>query len=103
MIIDITFSSRYFSPVTAAEEGQVGEIILKTLKDAESYVTVPYLSEKTGQPLDLVSEYVIQHPEQVRKSKMRTDGGEILYTLNTPLSGVADAWQAFRFANAKKF
>jgi predicted Zn-dependent protease len=85
------------------QEAAVGETIVNTLKNHDGYVTINYLSEKTGSPLQTVQEYVILHPEKVRKSKIQTDSGDTLYTLNTPLSGLADAWQAFRFVNAKKF
>ncbi len=81
----------------------VGQKIVEALGQSNGYVTVPYLAEKIGSPLPFVREYLREHPEKVRKSSIQTDSGETLYMLNTPLSGIADAWHAFRFANAKKF
>ena len=84
-------------------EVNLGEIILETLDKSDGYVTVPYLSKITGSSPEIVNGYIAQHPDKIRKSKIETDAGESLYMLNKPLSGIADAWHAFRFANAKKF
>ena len=87
----------------ATAEAQIEGKLLETLKNAQGYVTIPYLSKKTDSPVESIQECLIEHPEKIRKSKMQTDSGESLYTLNTPLSGIADAWHAYRLANAKKF
>jgi hypothetical protein len=86
---------------TAPQE--IEQSILDALKHTKGYVTLPRLAEVTGSAPEVVRQYVTTHPEKVRKSQIETDSGEPLYTLNTPLSGLADAWTAFRYINTKKF
>lgn len=81
----------------------VEQIILDALKQKKGYVTVPYLAQISGASPEDVQAYVDQHPKNVRKSQIETDNGESLYTFNAPLSGISDAWTAFRSVNAKKY
>ncbi|MCE0523485.1 MAG: hypothetical protein LV480_11310 [Methylacidiphilales bacterium] len=77
--------------------------IIDALKKSEGYVTVPHLAQVTGSSPQAVEGFIASHPRQVRRSLIETDDGQPLFTLNTPLSGIADAWSAFRHLNAKKF
>jgi hypothetical protein len=79
------------------------EGILSALKKSEGYVTIPYLAQVTGSSPQAVEGFVVEHPDRIRKSLIQTDDGKSLFCLNTPLSGIADAWSAFRYLNAKKF
>jgi len=87
----------------ATEHAENEKAILDALQRAKGYVTVPYLAQVSGSAPQTVQEFVAQHPDKVRKSRIETETGESLYILNAPLSGIADAWHAFRFLNAKKF
>lgn len=77
--------------------------ILGALKKTKGYATLPYLAQVTGSAPEAVQDYVDSHPDKVRKSSMESENGESLYTLNTALSGLADAWASFRYINSKKF
>jgi hypothetical protein len=79
------------------------EKILAALRQAKGYVTLPYLSNITGSPRPVLEQYVLSHPEKFRKSRISTDEGLPLFMQNTPMSGIADAWNSFRYVNAKKF
>ena len=77
--------------------------ILNALQQAKGYVTLPYLAQVTGSAPEVVQDFVAHHPDKVRKSQIETETGEPLYMFNAPLSGIVDAWSAFRLLNAKKF
>ena len=85
------------------DKNVIEEAIVRHLKKSGGYMTINHLSHVTGSAPQEVEQFVISHPEKIRKSQIETDDGQPLFTLNTPLSGVADAWTAFRHANAKKY
>lgn len=82
---------------------EIEQAILDALKHSKGYVTLPHLAQVSGSAPEAVQVYVASHRDKVRKSQIETESGEPLYTLNTPLSGIADAWSAFRYVNSKKF
>lgn len=84
-------------------QNDIAKAISEHLRKSGGYVTINHLAQVTGSAPQAVEQFVIGHPEEVRKSKIETDDGQPLFTLNTPLSGVADAWASFRHANAKKY
>lgn len=82
---------------------EIEKAVLGVLKNKKGYVTLPYLAQVSGSAQEAVQDYVDSHPDKVRKSNMESENGESLYTLNTALSGLADAWASFRYVNSKKF
>ena len=82
---------------------QIEQAILDALSKSDGYVTPTYLAHVSGSAPEAVNAYLADHPDVIRKSKIETTAGESLYTLNTPLSGIADAWNAFCYVNSKKF
>ena len=79
------------------------QAILEALKRNECYMTVAHLARLSGSPAETVAAFIAANPDKIRKSRMETEAGESLYILNTPLSGVADTWAAFRYFNSLKF
>jgi len=88
---------------TASTQSGVAEKVLHALGSTSGYFTIHRLADVTGSLAPQIEGYVETHPERVRKSWIETDDGQPLYTLNTPFSGIMDAWSAFRYLNAKKF
>lgn len=84
-------------------QNEIEQAILRSMEEERGYVTIPYLAQVTGSAPEAVQQFVHNHPEKIRESRIKTEDGNSLYTLNTPLSGIADAWAAFRFTNSKKY
>lgn len=66
------------------------------------YRTLPGIVSQTGVAPESVRAVITNHPEVFRKSIIPRKDGADLYTLNLPMSGVWDAWNAFRQLNADK-
>lgn len=81
----------------------LNKAILDAMRGVKGYVTVDHLARVTGSLEYDVETFIVENPEIIRKSRIQTDDGQSLFTLNTPLSGLADAWTAFRHVNSKKF
>lgn len=82
----------------------IGERILCALTNKNAgYMSVSRLANATDLSVEQVKAFATANPRRVRKSLIRAPNGEEVYTLNTPLSGISDSWNAFRYLNSKKF
>ncbi len=81
----------------------IGEAILHALSESAGYMSASRLADTTGLSVEQVRAFATANPDKVRESLMRALNGEEVYILNTPMSGLSDAWNAFRHFNAKKF
>lgn len=85
------------------EEQDIQSAIVDHMKKTGGYITIAHLSQVTGSAPQKIEQFIVEHPETIRKSQIETEDSQPLFTLNTPLSGIADAWNAFRHVNAKKY
>lgn len=68
--------------------------ILETHKG--KYYTVGTLHSLSGVSPDVIIQTASLHSEIIRKSLIKDENNQPVYTYNTPLSGVADIWNALR-------
>jgi len=73
------------------------ESLVPVIKEASArYVTVNALHMATGIAPQAILEAAAARPDLIRKSVIRDENDYPLLMLQTPLSGVADAWHAMR-------
>jgi hypothetical protein len=75
---------------------QINTIIPILQKNKGTYYKLNTLSTMTGIAPEVIVNTASLHPELVRKSQIELEDGKPLYILNTPLSGVKDAWATIR-------
>jgi len=81
----------------------IDETIQEILKKSSGYVSLPYMVRETGIEPEQLKKFFSSNTDKFRESKIRTEEGDEVYTLNTPLSGLADSWKAFCNINSKKY
>lgn len=86
-----------------AESLALDEAVSDVIKKNSGYASLSSVAKETETDPEVLRTYFANHSDQFRKSLIRAkDGGEV-YLLNTPLSALTDAWNAFRDLNGKKY
>ena len=77
-------------------------LVIQTLQSGHSYYSLGSLSNVTGVAPATLRVSLDSEKKDIRKSIATDSEGNPLYTLNTPLSGITDVWNALRLVNQLK-
>lgn len=80
---------------------QIKNLVSVMKTEGHEYYSLPSMVNMSGLSLDSLKPH-LEHSVEIRKSIITDENNNPLYTLNTPFSGVRDAWNAFRYLNHLK-
>jgi len=78
------------------------DAVKRLLKHGSGYASLSYLTRNTGLRVEDFHQ-LVRETREFRKSLIVKDGGDEVYLLNTPFSGILDMWKTFCHFNAMKF
>ena len=67
----------------------------------KDYVTIDFLSRKSGLNTHDIFNCLKNHPKEFRKSFVKTNKGEDVYMINSQFSFLKDLWKYFCYINIK--
>lgn len=76
--------------------------VKRLLKQGSGYASLSFLTRKTGLRAEDFHQ-LVRETHEFRKSLIVKDGGDEVYLINTPFSGLLDLWKTFCHFNAMKF
>jgi hypothetical protein len=78
------------------------KVIKRVIAEGVGYASLPYIVRKTKLSVN-DAKRLLDSSKEFRKSYIHTKNGDEVYLINTPLSSIKDAWNAFRHLKAMKF